>query len=1342
MSDQRVEIKYKVTTEGAPELNNLAAAQRAVKQGVKENNDLLKEQGDVLERTGAKADAYAAKQERLRRAAFKRGETYDPELIEEARIKTLGRAHDQLNQSIEQGQLKQLRGYERLRAERDIQLRDLSSLKDASLFAKVDQSFVQQVNALRTAQNAARAKAAASAVPQEFSLGARQVGQISRNPGSGIAGLADGAAESLGPAATAAGAIVVALVAAAAAGLTLVKESAEWAQNTHNTATRLGLTATEMVQLSGAAGIVGVNVKALEGSTRILSQALEDPAGGGKKVIAELQKLGVAAFDSKGQVREFGPVLLDFIGKLGGISSTTERFAAATRVLGRGSKELQPYLADVERLNQLAKDLGLSIEGPLVDSLSKSQQEFNKLSLVYERLKLQLAGKIAPIVIPIVTTLTEAANGAGAGSAALVGAAFVTGGPVAAYNAIKLLATKSKLDEQNNKPTLQVGDGHVLNRPEDEAAAAAARRQFGNTEEGLEARKGELKKSIDTAQVKLGSPDVGPAAREQIAAQQKTDQSDLRQVEQRLKDLHKAQGEYDRLKTQVESANKQADQFDLTGIEKIRAKYKELTDEIRAAAKDHSITKGQADQLINGPKGTNAAEQKELEADASKQNVARIKEELSVTEQLIKLRSRPGSELDTIDQESNAARANALKAFQAGQGTDETEKALSEANKKRDTSRNEFFAKEKEATRQQQRSLAELNISGPASRAEKERAFNPFGVFNQGDEEARAKDISAIRQREIAEQAKVESVYVGQTAADRNAELKTAEEASRLDSQLVDIRLQGESKILQLRLEQTRTNAGQAAGLAALQNPNNELAVAQRVHDIKQQALIEELAQTHDLEAFKKGSQELEYERISKILELQNEQAEHFKSTVTEGVLALQSGGTTALGNFAQSQAKGLEAKLIGNAAGVVFDTVKNSIPVVGGQHQVDANGKPVTDANGVQQLTFLGKLLQGTPFAAKADPATLAQAANTTSTTLNTAATDALTQALTYLGTGGTAGALPGGAQTPTLGSGGLPGLGGLGGGDIPTVSLDSPSIQAITSPAVFGGEEGGAAPSDAANFSTTVTGTASQGGFLSTLGFLGKGASTIASGDAFGTLFHGDPNLPAGSTANTATQVGAGIGIAGAVYTGVSTAVKDFSKGGASGIAGGIGSVLGTAAALDPEPISKAILGTGALVAGLVKSFLGDPRANREKQETQELQAAHYVAPNSINVTETTEGNQAFTNARGGLSIQKGAPLVELYNQILGFDPLHPDTHLLTATNQRLGAGTQALPSDLNPKALSAGAAGTTNIYVSASVPVSAIDSKSFLDHSDSIGDAMSKALQSTHRVGSDIRRMVNPQ
>lgn len=1334
MSDQRVELKYKVTTEGAPELNNLAAAQRAVKQGTKENNDLFAEQARVLDKTTVSMDAYARKQDQLRRAAFKRGEVYDPELAEEARIKTLGRAHEQLDRAIEQGQLKQLRGYERLRAERDIQLRDLASLKDPSLLAKVDQTFSQRVNALRDAHNAARAKAAASAVPPEFSIGARQAGQIARNPGSGLAGLADGAAEALGPAATAAGAIAAALVAAAAAGVVLVKESAEWAQNTQNTATRLGLSATEMVQLSGAAGIVGVNIKSLEGSTRILSQALEDPAGGGKKVIAELQKLGVAAFDSKGQVREFGPVLLDFIGKLGGISSTTERFAAATRVLGRGSKEIQPYLADVGRLNQLAIDLGISIEGPLVSSLSKSQEEFNKLSLVYEKLKLQLAGKIAPIVIPIVTTLTDATNGAGLGSAALVGAAFVSGGPVAAYDAIKVLAAKSKLDAENNKPTLNVGEGHVLNRPEDIAAAAAARRQFGNTEEGLESRKAELKKSIETAQVKLGSPEVGPTAREQIASQQKTDQADLRQVEQRLKDLHKAQGEYDRLKTQVESANKQADQFDLTGIEKIRAKYKELTDEIRASAKDHSITKGQADQLINGPKGTNIAEQKELEADARKQNVARIKEELSVTEQLIKLRSRPGSELDTIDQEFNAARANALKAFHAGQGTDETEKALADANKKRDTSRNEFFAKEKEATRQQQRSLAELNISGPASRAEKERSFNPFGVFNQGDEEARAKDISAIRQREIAEQAKVESVYVGQTAADRNAELKTAEEASRLDSQLVDIRLQGESKILQLRLEQTRTNAGQAAGLAALQNPNNELAVAQRVHDIKLEALKEELAQTKDTEAFKKGAQALEYERISKILELQNEQAEHFKSTVTEGVLALQSGGARGLGQFAQGQFKQIEAKAIGNVAGVLFDQVKGSIPVIPGQRQVDANGNPVTDKNGVQQLTFLGKLLQGTPFGAKTDPVAAAQAANTTSTTLNTQATAALTQAMTYLATGGTAGTLPAGAQTPTLGSGGLPGLGGL--GEAPVVTLDSPSLKAITSPAEFGNDS----PGGAANFSTTVTSTAQNSGFLSTLGAFEKGASSLVSGNAFKTLLNGAPGLTGGAA--VASQVGAGIGIGGAVYTGVSSAIKDFGKGGARGIVGGVGDILGTAAALDPEPISKAILATGALVTGLVKGILGDPKEQREKQITKELQAAHYTAPNSINVTETTAGNQAFTNARGGLNIQKGAPLVELYNQILGFDPLHPDTHLLTATNQRLGAGTQALPSDLGPKPISAGSAGTTNIYLSANVPVSAIDSKSFLEHSDDIGHAMVKVLQTPHRIGSDIRRMVNPQ
>jgi hypothetical protein len=1343
---QRVELGYKVTVEGAPELQGLAQSQRAVKQSAEETNQVLGEQDKAFDRGSRSADAYARKMESLRRAAFKRGETYDPELAEEARVKSLANAHKELDAQIQRGQLAQLRGYDRLKAERDIQLRDLNALGDSRVLAKVDQAFVQRVNALRDATALARVKAAESAVAPEFSIGARQAGQIIRNPGAGIGGIADGAAESLGAAGTAAIGIAAALAAAAAAGISLVHSSAEWAQNTANTASRLGISSTQMVTLAAGAKIAGVNIQSLEASTRVLSQALEDPTGSGKKVVAELQKIGVAVYDSTGKTREFGPVLIDLLGKLSGVSSQTERLAVASRVLGRPAKELEPWIKDLDRLTELTKQLGIATEGPLVDSLSKSAQEFNKLGLAYDRLKLILAGKIAPIVVPIVTQLTEAASSTTANGALRLLGAFVAGGPVAAYQALKINNAIAAADAEAQKGAIRVGEGHEdTNSPEAKHRQEQAdlyKKRFGQTEQGLEERKSELTKKIAEDNGKLSSPDLNDASRATIGADQTKSQAELRQVEERLKQLHKDQNEYQTLKQQVEGFQKAADQFDLTGLEKIQAKYKELVADIKKAAADKTITKGQAAQLAGGAE---AAEKQEIAQDRAKQAAARIREQIGLTEQLLALQTKPGDDLHAIQAKFQAANANVAAQFATGGlSSDDRDKELAKTKNDRDKSLIEFYGRQIQEARQQSAALAGVGITSRESQFEKQRNFNPFGVFNQSDEEQRARDISQSRQGEIRQQQTVQAGLVGPGRARQEADLKATQEDARLQEQLLDIRLRGEQQILQIRKEQITTSTSERLRLAQVTgNPEDQVANIQAQHDIKLEGLQEELALTGDIVAFKKASDAEEFDRVQQLLELRRQEAEKFKSTITEGILALQNGGREGLSKFAQNFGKQVEAKILGNAAGVGFNILQPLFPQIGGQHEVGPDGKPVTK-NGVPQLTFLGQLLKGTPFGEKSDPQKLATDTNTEATKLNTAAIDKWTgqqNAIAGPKSPVSAGLQAIAAAKDSCGCGGVTSGGGVGGfGHLfqgGGTSVDS---------SVFYDSDGlplpGTGPLNPDLFPSV---TSDEGGGEDT----GSGG---ASSDTGGLPLPGvgplNPStLPSASAIPSALQsTFKAAGAAGAIAGGIFGVVSGLEKGGVRGDVSAAGSALGAGAGIAllagpaGAPVAAA-LGLASLVTKLIGSFLPDARADRAKQEERELQADRYVKPNSINVTETTAGNAAFTNANGGLNVLKGAPLVQLYNQILGIDPLNPK-HLLSATNQQLSTSTQALPSDLNPNISHGSPSGTTNIYLSASVPVSTIDSKSFLDNSGNIADAMSKALRDGHRIGSDIVKRVRPQ
>jgi hypothetical protein len=132
---------------------------------------------------------------------------------------------------------------------------------------------------------------------------------------------------------------------------------------------------------------------------------------------------------------------------------------------------------------------------------------------------------------------------------------------------------------------------------------------------------------------------------------------------------------------------------------------------------------------------------------------------------------------------------------------------------------------------------------------------------------------------------------------------------------------------------------------------------------------------------------------------------------------------------------------------------------------------------------------------------------------------------------------------------------------------------------------------------------------------------------------IFTGIGSNPGGGAQSLtgAERLGAGIGTAGVVAGGIFGAYKGFSSGGAKGGLSGTSSILGTAAMLDPEPISKAILGIGAAVTGVISSLMGDPRAEREKAINKELADNQYLAPEVLNISQDMHGHFTDTDQFG---------------------------------------------------------------------------------------------------------------
>lgn len=384
------------------------------------------------------------------------------------------------------------------------------------------------------------------------------------------------------------------------------------------------------------------------------------------------------------------------------------------------------------------------------------------------------------------------------------------------------------------------------------------------------------------------------------------------------------------------------------------------------------------------------------------------------------------------------------------------------------------------------------------------------------------------------------------------------------------------------------------------------------------------------------------------------------------------------------SEAEGVGRKMFTNAAGLTFGSyqnlgVGNLIP---GQYEQNPDGTPKIDPKtGNPTLTTVGKIMQGTPLGT--NQAKLASAGiekSVHSTDFNTTAIKALTAAIERIlglragglsagvhSIGGNFGGFGGGANTNSVIFGGgsmpisnpgsstsifMPMMGGDGNpeGGYSPIGTSSSTFTPMTLPGYLGGGgapeatmdvlPGGALANTAAapysslsyegsSYPITAGVDALPPGQLSNTNLAPYTFSGAKSGGSIaGPLF--DPNASASQMATSA------MASAGAAYAGTMGVIGGIKKGGAYGAISAIGSAAGTAAAFDPEPISKAILAGVALGSGVITAIMGDPgdpRANFAKQQTQDLQQNHWFGPNQLNVSSDSNGNLVSQGFKGNV-------------------------------------------------------------------------------------------------------------
>ncbi len=340
---------------------------------------------------------------------------------------------------------------------------------------------------------------------------------------------------------------------------------------------------------------------------------------------------------------------------------------------------------------------------------------------------------------------------------------------------------------------------------------------------------------------------------------------------------------------------------------------------------------------------------------------------------------------------------------------------------------------------------------------------------------------------------------------------------------------------------------------------------------------------------------------------------EQFSSFASGLVGAARSGNA---GEFSKNFMLGQFDKMVGNAASGMYKPGMLQFPGLSG--------------NPAMEKLFQGTMFGKDPLSGKQEPVIKSTDDNTKATQDNTTILAAVYQALggdpTSLGL--SAGvplpsglSLPGGLSIPGLtDSGGAFESGSSGGG-----------IGSLMKLLGIGGAAaaGGVALSTGAG----IFGPTDANGLPVIPGVTAPASSSSAAAPGSSNPFAGTVEAPLfSSDASASTKFSAGIGTAAALY-GAFTGVQDITKGGAQNITAGIGKFAGSAAALDPEPISKGILAGVSLVSGIVSSLMGDPKANREAHISHALFNNQYVAPQALNRSMNISGNYSDIDFRGNV-------------------------------------------------------------------------------------------------------------
>jgi hypothetical protein len=1206
----------------------------------------------------------------------------------------------------------------------------------------------QRINTAFDAMNAANQKRIAARAARQAEEQAAQLERL------GTTGLAYGAGLPmpwlLGRGAMSAGLVGPLVgVGAGVAAVSLIHSQAQSARETKDLSNRLDLPVGQTRDLQNEAKLAGVNVNVLESSVRSLSAALEDDTGSGKKAADAISSLGIQTITSRGEVREMGPVLTEVIDKLSQIPSRTERAHEGTVILGRGYKELEPLIEKHRELNRELDKFGLRSNSNLIKTLDEAETKISAMGIAWDLFKSKLAVAIEPIVIPIVTSVTSLFATPNRGSDP------GTPGPAALQRQFDASGRTDRPDWARQIAAY----ADALNDPRLKSNVNSYSAFLGNQGDQADVLRGRVSKAKEDldAEIKNGekfkSSDVDNDARDK----ERKKIEDLRTAYEKLNAQLTALEGHKRGLTELESLNDRMGRKDLLPVAQM---FEE---------RDQIVRHGNLTPAEVAARTSNLYPQ--AEAELEKQRMARDKENDRILDVGSKdaAKTGPGNQLRAIGLIAGMPASQVNDEHfdeQIKKGLDRHAKDILEAVQKNSTANRAIANINLDEQRaqiedQSHRTLRNLELGAPVGQNEQRNVieesyrirFDLAEKLAQKETERIALETDAEKRREDEANARFAYDKLVWQAEDEHEEKllqlqhKRIEDSRAVSGKVFDALNQGHGALQNLVHDEmtsierqvfVNTTSGvfnRAAGAIGGAMPQggtwNKLFKGTMLEGTGSANASPEVlsrdANTHSLDRLttaieKRGSGDSGSSEGSTILS---------PGAYVPGMIGVT---FQDLATFTKSQVDSGDQKPANPPASV---SQPNSM---GGKDWATWAGLAGLAAAGVNQIanppgfpgprviTTSGGVTAGpTPTPSIPDAHTgRASQILTGSIGVGASAFGAINKILNLSGSG-----KKNSIATPPFIGDSIPGMGSTGDDSGDTAGDQSSTLSfpwytgarsdsAVVRPgddAQFGGDAIPAGPSTA---SSAISGLSK--GISGAMSPKGGGIPNI-----FSDINNGD----------SASQVtGAIVGAGATAVLGGMEAAKQFSTGGARGIVGGIGATMMTAGTLAggfSNPVGAA-LEIGGIAASVIKNLFGDPKQERAQQEQEAITQNKYLAPPTINSTQSVSGMNVAFDKYGHAS--ETSPF-------MGFNVNQPYQVKDPFTGGYMtvpGSVTNITPQSATPSAASvAASAASSGGSTQVNLTVQALDSQNILDRSADIGQAVYQEINRGGALGLRIQQTV---